>query len=417
MITKKDIDRFKIDPTVKKFRKALLYSDYVDKKGLKLGHKENLKVMGKMWAQMKAKRYQDLIEKPALSVALKYVNDTKEPSSETNNDRASTEETRSVESEVQENDESMVFRPFGKPIHMPYASTDKYEILKDFEETETKFQMSELNEKYKALYEKYLESKETELNDKVLTKLFNEEEAKKNKDIVPALEPNRPAEDMTKVPPNWMTDYEQYADSGDPDESWKANYGTPKPNVPVSDVPCGGCGALLHCKDPAIPGYLPSELFCNQHNKILRSCTCQRCHFIKHYNTTLEVKVTPEEYPQLLGHLKNRKVAVILMVDLTDFPCSIWPGIMDIIGKMTRVFVVGNKVDLLPNDGPNFLKRVKESLVKSLHEAGIAEANIKSVNLISAKTGYGVEQLINTLHKNWGYKGLFSNDFYHQNSV
>lgn len=48
---------------------------------------------------------------------------------------------------------------------------------------------------------------------------------------------------------NWMTDYEYYDDSVVEDQnSWQINYGTPNPKSSVSNVPCGGCGALLHCK-------------------------------------------------------------------------------------------------------------------------------------------------------------------------
>lgn len=61
-----------------------------------------------------------------------------------------------------------------------------------------------------------------------------------------------------KVPLNWLQDYELYDETEDEIES---TYGTPNPTVPVSEVPCGGCGALLHCKESSIPGYLPSELF------------------------------------------------------------------------------------------------------------------------------------------------------------
>lgn len=32
------------------------------------------------------------------------------------------------------------------------------------------------------------------------------------------------------------------------------------------------------------------------------------------------------------------------MVDLLDFPCSIWPGIVDIIGIDRPIIIVGNKV-------------------------------------------------------------------------
>ena len=31
-------------------------------------------------------------------------------------------------------------------------------------------------------------------------------------------------------------------------------FGSPDPSVPISDVPCSGCGAKLHCQDPGIPG-------------------------------------------------------------------------------------------------------------------------------------------------------------------
>ena len=45
-------------------------------------------------------------------------------------------------------------------------------------------------------------------------------------------------------------------DSGQqtPTEEWIQQYGLPDPSVPASKVPCGGCGAYLHCQDAAIPG-------------------------------------------------------------------------------------------------------------------------------------------------------------------
>ena len=32
---------------------------------------------------------------------------------------------------------------------------------------------------------------------------------------------------------------------------------TPDYESEISSIPSGGCGALLHCKDVALPGYLP----------------------------------------------------------------------------------------------------------------------------------------------------------------
>lgn len=61
---------------------------------------------------------------------------------------------------------------------------------------------------------------------------------------------------------SWMHDYEYYDESAE--EQSDSIYGTPNPKIPISKVPCGGCGALLHCAEPSLPGYLPSELYCGR---------------------------------------------------------------------------------------------------------------------------------------------------------
>lgn len=210
----------------------------------------------------------------------------------------------------------------------------------------------------------------------------------------------------------WMNDYEAYAaneqddDSHDTDESSSAGiYGTADPSEPVSKIPCHGCGALLHCAEPSLPGYLPSEIFANQRAEYLRSITCQRCHFLRHYNTVIDVSVPPAEYVRLISSIQDRYALVILMVDLTDFPCSIWPNISEIIGTRRPVIVVGNKVDLLPRDASNYLAHVRNCLEEAVALTGIQSANIKHTCLISAETGYGIEELITKLHNVWAYRG------------
>lgn len=42
------------------------------------------------------------------------------------------------------------------------------------------------------------------------------------------------------------------------------------PTIPVSKVPCYGCGGPLQCIEPSLPGYLPSELIRNQPDSVLR---------------------------------------------------------------------------------------------------------------------------------------------------
>lgn len=211
--------------------------------------------------------------------------------------------------------------------------------------------------------------------------------------------------------------------------SENTNYGTEDPSVAASETPCGGCGAFLHCQSASLPGYLPSEIFtsCDVHQ--LRGQICQRCRFLREHNVALSVQISPEDYPKyffilknlshfccliskydisssrVISAIRNEIAMVILVVDLTDFPCSIWPGLLDIIGSKRPVCVVGNKVDLIPKDSKGYLNQMKQSLIMELEKCGLNRANIKHVSLISATTGYGVEQLITKIQNSWGYRG------------
>ena len=49
---------------------------------------------------------------------------------------------------------------------------------------------------------------------------------------------------------------------------------------------------------------------------------------------------------------------ILLVVDLLDFPGSVWPGILSILGTNKRVIIVGNKLDLIVPDGQKYVKRI-----------------------------------------------------------
>ncbi|XP_069938373.1 nitric oxide-associated protein 1 isoform X3 [Cherax quadricarinatus] len=177
------------------------------------------------------------------------------------------------------------------------------------------------------------------------------------------------------------------------------------PATTVSDVPCGGCGAHLHCQDSSFPGFVSKELFEGRDRGELRSVLCQRCFFLRYHKVALNVRVSPSVYPKILAPIKDQKALLLVMVDLLDVPCSIWPKLMDIIGTRRPVVVVGNKVDLLPADGKNHLHRIKESLTAAIAKTDLGRANICHVALISSQTGFGIESLITKIHNSWGTKG------------
>ncbi|KAJ8666841.1 hypothetical protein QAD02_008503 [Eretmocerus hayati] len=368
-----------LDPKVRKLKPKLLYSDYVENRRLKFGYDKNRKTLAKLKTKFQKEKEAVQASAPVMSIALKYLDD----------------EQIAIPIESEQECE-FLGETTKKPIHMPYASTDSFkkEPHKPFKH-KAENSVSTLNEKYKELYENYLEKTRLDLSE-------NPNNYGTNEKLYADLKV-RMGDDFSNIPPTWMTDYEIYNDSLLEDED--VNYGTPNPESQVSSVPCGGCGALLHCKDVALPGYLPSELFINQSDEDLQSVTCQRCHFMENYNTCLDVRVSPEDYPKLIEEIRsNEKALVILLVDLTDFPCSIWPELPSLIGKNRHLFVVGNKIDLLPKDSPHFLDNAKHCLTESLIGSGVTSGNIKHISLISAKTGYGVESLINKLHSIWQYR-------------
>ena len=198
------------------------------------------------------------------------------------------------------------------------------------------------------------------------------------------------------------------------DEKFK--YGNADPQIPPSTVPCSGCGAHLQCHDTKFPGFIPVELFSTaKSDSDLREMRCQRCYIMKKYDVALKVTVSPEDYPKTIAHLKEKRAIVIIIVDLTDFPGSVWPDILNELGANKQILLVGNKVDLLPADSKYYLKRIEQSMVKTFKEkclkyqkehsqdssGAIMVPEIVKSLLVSARTGYNVEVLIDKIYTYW----------------
>ncbi|KAM6221860.1 nitric oxide-associated protein 1 [Rhynchocyon petersi] len=208
-------------------------------------------------------------------------------------------------------------------------------------------------------------------------------------------------------------------------------FGHPDPLVPPSGVNCSGCGAELHCQDPGLPGYLPSEKFhgaAAQGDGGLARTVCQRCWLLVHHRRALRMKVSREQYLELVSAALRRPEPslVLYMVDLLDLPDPLLPDLPALVGPK-QLIVLGNKLDLLPQDAPGYRRRLRERLWSDCARAGLlpppshrepedsgGEKNpnpatpctvLRDVRLISAKTGFGVEELISALQGAWRYRG------------
>lgn len=182
-------------------------------------------------------------------------------------------------------------------------------------------------------------------------------------------------------------------------------FGTPDVDEPVSDTCCSGCGAVLHCTAATVPGYLPSEKYkVLLQEERLSGATCQRCHLLTHHHKALSLHMSTDEYRAVVRQIRPHKALVLLIVDLLDVPGSIVPDLSKLVGTNKHIVVLGNKIDLLPGDAPNYLQRIKRQLSQYCQDAGFG-SQVTDIHLISAKTGYGIEGLISSLQRSWRYKG------------
>ncbi|KHJ75543.1 hypothetical protein OESDEN_24841 [Oesophagostomum dentatum] len=166
----------------------------------------------------------------------------------------------------------------------------------------------------------------------------------------------------------------------------------------TSSKKCSGCGAQFQSENSSLPGFLPEE----QLEKSLRKrahehVLCRRCHLLKHYNFLLNVNVCEVDYVSIMSCLRmNEEALVLLVLDITDIPGSIHRQLPHIIGSHKPMIVIANKVDLLPPDArTGYLRRFKQVVDEAVEAAGFRKHfTILHTALVSAKTGYGIEDLI-----------------------
>ena len=177
---------------------------------------------------------------------------------------------------------------------------------------------------------------------------------------------------------------------------------------------CPGCGATFQSDDPGKGGYVipsknPTTGIKGPENH-LNSLTlvCQKCFSLKHYNKPFPITVTSDEIMEYLSQIQRRKGLILYVVDMMDLPGSVFPNLLETVGEAKRIIIIGNKVDMLPVEGNRTSKQeehLKEMLFTTCKAHGLEGANIKSMCLVSAKTGFGITQLASKIMEHWDHKG------------
>lgn len=193
----------------------------------------------------------------------------------------------------------------------------------------------------------------------------------------------------------------------DPQKNKPYTVGEPDPFIEASDVNCPGCGATLHCQNKNRPGYISSKKFKSLTPEKMEKTLCFRCFLMKYHKHCLNMKIPIEGYPKILSKIHDSRAIVLLTIDLSDINNSMLNDILPIIGRKRPIYIIGNKVDLIPMDSPSYLNRLKKYLFKACSQAGWNPSgyNIRHIELVSAKTGYGIENLISKLFDEYGKNG------------
>ncbi|CAM4767546.1 unnamed protein product [Rotaria magnacalcarata] len=200
------------------------------------------------------------------------------------------------------------------------------------------------------------------------------------------------------------------------ENQFEMDLGTEDKAIPIHETArCFGCGASLQCADRTKPGFMPIEIYKRFLSTSLqkRTSQCQRCFLFKYTNDISHCEVNEQVYKDILTEIKRKRALIILIVDLLDIPNSIsrlWANLVDQTAETHKkspniIFVLGNKVDLLPKDSESYLSNVRHCLEHECTKRGLGRHIVKYYGLTSARTGYGIEELISKVFRYWSQHG------------
>ncbi len=189
----------------------------------------------------------------------------------------------------------------------------------------------------------------------------------------------------------------------------------------ASSLHCAGCGAGLQTRNHRLPGFTPEQKITKLENTIHKDSDskaeiisdtkaepliCQRCFSLKHYNTALNISLKADDYLTHLSILTEKRALILLMIDVTDYPASVFPRISTLISPSSRVLIVANKTDLLPkNTTKRFWKDFEQTILTEATSSSLTGCDVMGVRFISAMTGHGLEELCEEVTNSWGNRG------------
>lgn len=153
---------------------------------------------------------------------------------------------------------------------------------------------------------------------------------------------------------------------------------------------CNSCGVVLQSNDPNLPGYIPSDLFKEDSDRVIY---CNDCYRDLQINIGKSSHQIDSDTLKVLDDAVASDALVCYVVDLFAFNGTINQALANKI-KNNEVLVIGNKRDL-------FSSSVKDSSLKAFLKERFLAVGIKPVNviLVSATKNYNIHDFTKEIIK------------------
>ncbi len=155
----------------------------------------------------------------------------------------------------------------------------------------------------------------------------------------------------------------------------------------MEELHCIGCGSIIQTEDTSKPGYVPKSKLTEENEDII----CRRCFRLKNYNEVTPLKITSDDYFNIISEIGTKKALIVMVIDIFDIEGSLIPQ-MPKLTNYNDLVIIANKTDLLP-------KSVKEP--KLLHHLRkiIADNELKPRNiyLMSAVKYKNIDYIIDEI--------------------
>jgi len=163
---------------------------------------------------------------------------------------------------------------------------------------------------------------------------------------------------------------------------------------------CYGCGVGLQTKDVDVAGYVDRETYATKatHGQF-DIMLCARCAALSNGRFVNAVEgqggtkaapglITPKQLRDQLKPIREKKVLVVKVVDVTDFHGSFLKKVRDVVGGNPILLVV-TKIDLL-GDG------VDEAALEAwvAREAELRKLTLAGIALVSSRKGFGMREAV-----------------------